>query len=94
MTHYVIQVAIQGGGLDIFTDRDQQSIFLGAGRLNFENLYFWGTGHSCCIFGVFKYFKVFHIFNSIFGSSFIHQMLQIKQSWFSIIIISCLTFAK
>ena len=38
----------KGGGFGIFTDRDQRSI---VGVLNFENLYFWGTAHSCCIFG-------------------------------------------
>ena len=36
-----------GGGLGIFTDRDQRSIFW---VLNFEYLHFLGTGHSCCIF--------------------------------------------
>ena len=36
-----------GGGLGIYTGRDQQSIFR---VLNFENLYFLGTGQSCCIF--------------------------------------------
>ena len=37
-----------GGGLGIFTDRDQRSNFFLV--LNFENLYFLGTGHSCYIF--------------------------------------------
>ena len=35
-------------GLYIFTYRDQRSIL---GVLNFDNLYFFGTGQSCCIFG-------------------------------------------
>ena len=36
-----------GGGLGIFTDRDQRSIFLG---FEFgESVFFLGTGHSCCI---------------------------------------------
>ena len=35
------------GGLGIFTDRDQQSIFLG---FEFRKSVFLGTGHSCCVF--------------------------------------------
>ena len=40
------------------------------GVLNFESLYFLGTGYSCCIFRVVKlklFFKVFHVFNTILG---------------------------
>ena len=37
-----------GGGLGIFIDKDQRECFLGSDI--FENLYFLGTGHSCCIF--------------------------------------------
>ena len=56
------------GGLDIFTYRDQQSVL---GVLNFENLYFFGTGQSCCIFWGLSYkcciFKtVSYVFDSIF----------------------------
>ena len=39
---------VPGGGLGIFTDRNQQSIFLG-----FEfrkSLFLRGTAHNCCIF--------------------------------------------
>ena len=37
-----------GGGLGIFTDRDQRSIFWG---YEFRKSVFWGdTGHSCCTF--------------------------------------------
>ena len=41
-----------GGGLDIFTDRNQRSFFFlgGGGVSNFENLYILDTGHSCCMF--------------------------------------------
>ena len=42
-----LRTLIPGGGLGIFTDRDQQSI---CWVLNFENFYFFGYGHSCCIF--------------------------------------------
>ena len=55
-----------GGGLGIFTDRDQRSIF---GVLNFENLYFfgycsqllyfWGLLNNCCIFKCFIFLTVF-----------------------------------
>ena len=41
--------------------------------MNLENLYFFGTGHSCCIFWLLNkklYFKVFHIFNTIFWVQF------------------------
>ena len=53
-------------------------VFLGV--LNFENLYFWGTGDRCCIvWGLLDkccIFKSF-IFLTVFcGSSFIHQVLQ------------------
>ena len=35
------------GGLGIFTDRDQRSIF---GAFEFrKSVFFLGTGHSCCI---------------------------------------------
>ena len=55
----------QGVDLEYFnTDRNQQSIFW---VLNFENLYFWGTGHSCCIFWGCQIDAVFlNIFNGIF----------------------------
>ena len=39
------------GGLGIFTDRDQRSIFW---VLNLENLYFLGTARSCCIFWIIR----------------------------------------
>ena len=55
-----------GGGLAIFTDRDNWSIF---GVLNFENLYFWGVlvitavffelSSKCCIFKCFIFSAVF-----------------------------------
>ena len=49
-------------------------------------LYFFGLLNKSCIL------KCFIISTVFFGSSFIHQVLQ--QSCVSIIIISCLTFAK
>ena len=80
------------GGLVIFTDRDQRSIFW---VLNFENLYFFGYWsqllhcfgllNKCCILKCFLFLTVF------FGYSFMYQVLQL--SLFFIIIISCLTFA-
>ena len=41
-----------GGGLGIYTDIDQRSIF---GGFEFgESVFFWATGRSCCIFWVVK----------------------------------------
>ena len=66
-----------GGGLGIFTDRDQRCSF---GVSNLKNLYFLGTAHSCGIFwGLLDkccIFKCF-IFQQYFGgSNFIHLVLQ------------------
>ena len=48
--------------------------------LNFKNLYFLGTGHSCRIFGGLLnkscILKCFIFSTVLFGSSFIHQVLQ------------------
>ena len=67
-------------------------VFLGGG--GFRNTYFLVTSHSCCIFLylLVLYSEVSYIFNSIFWSRFIHQVLQLTQ--FLIIIVSCLIFAK
>ena len=117
---------LPGGGLGIFTDRDQRSILLGfefRKSVIFLALLtaavFFGLLDKCCIFngmsrepyGALRsviarfFFCIFHAlsfelnffrpevpFNSIFWSSFMHLVHQ--QSRFSIIIISCLTFAK
>ena len=71
------------GGLDILTDRDQRSIFFfwgGGGGLDFENVYFFGTGRSRCIFfGKLNkccLLKCFIFLTVFFGSSFMYQVLQ------------------
>ena len=41
-------IKFPGGRFGVFIERYQRSYFFGP--LNFENLYFSDTGHSCCIF--------------------------------------------
>ena len=93
-----------GGGLGIFTDRDQRSIFLGFefGESVFffgywsQLLHFFWLLNKSCILKCFILSTVFFwvqlyspVASIIMGLHYYHIMLD-----FCIIIISCLTFAK
>ena len=78
----------QSQGMDLaYIKTGISGVFFGV--LNFENLYFWGTGHSCCIFGFSNKYCIFKRFMSstvFFRPNPIHQVLQ--QTQLFIIIIS------
>ena len=68
---------VPGGGLGIFTDRDQRSIFWG-----FEfrkSVFFWVLHMDVVFFGLLDkcyIFKCFIFLKVLFGSSFMHLVLQ------------------
>ena len=73
----LIAVLVPGGGLGIFTDRNQRSILLGFEFRKF--VFFWVLVtdavffrllNKCCILKCFIFLTVF------FESSFMHQVLQ------------------
>ena len=54
--HFICCTGTPGGGIGVFTDRDQRGNFW---VLNFENLYFFGLLNKSCILKCFILSKVF-----------------------------------